>query len=64
MLLKALKALYPDVSEKTLSPLINDLLLDANATPEEITSWIQGLLTGYVIAESIKSKATDNAEEI
>ena len=64
MLLKALKALYPDVPEKALIPLINDLLLDANATPEEITSWIQGLLTGYVIAESIKSKATDNAEEI
>ena len=64
MLLKALKALYPDVSEKTLIPLINDLLLDANASPEEIASWIQGLLTGYVIAESIKSKTNDKAEEI
>ena len=64
MLLKALKALYPDVPEKALIPLINDLLLDANASPEEITSWIQGLLTGYIIAESIKSKANDNAEEI
>ena len=64
MLLKALKALYPDVPEKALIPLINDLLLDANASPEEITSWIQGLLTGYVIAESIKSKANDKAEEI
>ena len=63
MLLKALKALYPDVSEKTLIPLINDLLLDTNATPEEITSWIQGLLTGYVIAESTKSKVNDKAEE-
>ena len=62
MLLKALKALYPDVSEKTLIPLINDLLLDANDTPEEIASWIQGLLTGYVIAESIKSN--NKAEEI
>ena len=56
MLLKALKALYPDVPEKALIPLINDLLLDANASPEEIASWIQGLLTGYVIAGSIKSK--------
>ncbi len=63
MLLKALKALYPDVPEKALIPLINDLLLDANASPEEITSWIQGLLTGYVIAESIKSKVNDKAEE-
>ena len=64
MLLKALKALYPDESEKALIPLINDLLLDANASPEEITSWIQGLLTGYVIAGSIKSKTNDKAEEI
>ena len=64
MLLKALKALYPDVPEKALIPLINDLLLDANASPEEIASWIQGLLTGYVIAESIKSKTNDKAEEI
>ena len=64
MLLKALKALYPDVPEKALIPLINDLLLDANASPEEIASWIQGLLTGYVIAESIKSKVNDKAEEI
>ena len=38
MLLKALKALYPDVPEKALIPLINDLLLDANASPEEIAS--------------------------
>ena len=64
MLLKALKALYPDESEKVLIPLINDLLLDANASPKEITSWIQGLLTGYVIAGSIKSKTNDKAEEI
>ena len=64
MLLKALKALYPDVPEKALVPLINDLLLDANASPEEIMSWIQGLLAGYVIAESIKSKVNDKAEEI
>ena len=64
MLLKALKALYSDVPEKALIPLINDLLLDANASPEEIASWIQGLLTGYVIAESIKSKTNDKAEEI
>ena len=63
MLLKALKALYPDVPEKALISLINDLLLDANASPEEITSWIQGLLTGYVIAESIKSKVNDKAGE-
>ena len=62
MLLKALKALYPDVPEKGLVPLINDMLLDTNASPEEIASWIQGLLTGYVIAESIKS--TNKAEEI
>ena len=62
MLLKALKALYPSVSDESLIPIINNLLLDANATPEEITSWIQGLLTGYVIAESIKSN--DKAEEI
>ena len=64
MLLKALKALYPNVSNETLIPIINSLLLDTNASPEEITSWIQGLLTGYVIAESIKSKANDKAEEI
>ena len=62
MLLKAIKALYPHVSDEALIPIINTLLLDANATPEEITSWIQGLLTGYVIAESIKSNI--NAEEI
>ena len=55
MLLKALKALYPGVSDEALIPIINNLLLDANATPEEIASWIQGFLTGYVIAESIKS---------
>ena len=64
MLLKALKALYPDVPEKALVPLINDMLLDTNTSPEEIASWIQGLLTGYVIAESIKSKTNDKAEEI
>ena len=64
MLLKALKALYPDVPEKALVPLINDMLLDTNASPEEIASWIQGLLTGYVIAESIKSKTNNKAEEI
>ena len=64
MLLKALKALYPDVPEKALVPLINDMLLDTNASPEEIASWIQGLLTGYVIAESIKPKINDKAEEI
>ena len=64
MLLKALKALYPHVSDEALVPIINNLLLDATATPEETASWIQGLLTGYVIAESIKSKANDNAEEI
>ena len=62
MLLKALKALYPGVSDEALAPIINRLLLNANATPEEITSWIQGLLTGYVIAESIKSN--NKAEEI
>ena len=62
MLLKALKALYPSVSDESLIPIINNLLLDSNATPEEITSWIQGLLTGYVITESIKSN--DKAEEI
>ena len=62
MLLKALKSLYPNVSDKALIPIINNLLLDAS--PEEIASWIQDLLTGYVIAESIKSKANDNAEEI
>ena len=62
MLLKALKALYPGVSDEALAPIINSLLLNANATPEEITSWIQGLLTGYVIAESIKSNI--KAEEI
>ena len=62
MLLKALKALYPSVSNEALIPIINNLLLDANATPEEITSWIQGILTGYIIAESIKSN--DKAEEI
>ena len=55
MLLKALKALYPSVSDEALISIINNLLLDANATPEEIASWIQGLLTGYVIAECIKS---------
>ena len=64
MLLKALKSLYPNVSDEALMPIINNLLLDANATPEEIASWIQGLLTGYVIAESIKSKTNDKAEEI
>ena len=63
MLLNALNALYPDVSEKALIPIINDLLLDANASPENIASWIQGLLTGYVIAESTKSKVNDKAEE-
>lgn len=62
MLLKALKALYPNVSDKALIPIINNLLLDSNATPEEIASWIQGLLTGYVIAESIKSN--NKVEEI
>ena len=62
--LKALKALYPAVPEKALVPFINDMLLDTNASPEEIASWIQGLLTGYVIAESIKSKTNDKAEEI
>ena len=62
MLLKALKSLYPNVSDKALIPIINNLLLDANSTPEEIASWIQGLLTGYVIAESIKSN--DKTEEI
>ena len=62
MLLKAIKALYPTVSDEALVPIINNLLLDANATPEEIASWLQGLLTGYVIAESIKSQ--DKAEEI
>ena len=62
MLLKAIKALYPHVSNEALVPIINNLLLDSNATPEEIASWIQGLLTGYVIAESIKSN--DKAEEI
>ena len=55
MLLKALKALYPSVLDEALIPIINNLLLDANATPEEIALWIQGLLTGYVIAECIKS---------
>ena len=55
MLLKALKALYPSVSDEALISIINNLLLDANATPEEIASWIQGLLTGYVIAKCIKS---------
>ena len=64
MLLKALKALYPSVSDEALISIINNLLLDANATPEEIASWIQGLLTGYVIAGSIKSKTNDKAEEI
>ena len=64
MLIKAIKALYPNVSDEALVPIINNLLLDANATPEEIASWIQGLLTGYVIAESIKSKTNDKAEEI
>ena len=62
MLLKAIKALYPHISDEALVPIINNLLLDANATPEEIASWIQGLLTGYVIAESIKSNS--QAEEI
>ena len=62
MLLKAIKALYPNVSDETLVPIINNLLLDLNATPEEIASWLQGLLTGYVIAESIKFN--DKAEEI
>ena len=62
MLLKAIKVLYPHVSDEALVPIINNLLLDANATPEEIASWLQGLLTGYVIAESIKSNI--NAEEI
>ena len=62
MLLKALKSLYPNVSDKALIPIINNLLLDANASPKEIASWIQGLLTGYVIAESIKSN--NKAEEI
>ena len=62
MLLKAIKALYPTVSDEALVPIINNLLLDANATPEEIASWLQGLLTGYVIAESIKFN--DKAEEI
>ena len=62
MLLKALKALYPSVSDEALISIINNLLLDANATPEEIASWIQGLLTGYVIAESVK--ANIKAEEI
>ena len=64
MLLKALKALYPSVSDEALISIINNLLLDANATPEEIASWIQGLLTGYIIAESIKSKANGNEEEL
>ena len=53
MLIKAIKALYPNVSDEALVQIINNLLLDTNAMPEEITSWIQGLLTGYVIAESI-----------
>ena len=64
MLLKAIKALYPNVSDEALVQIINNLLLDTNAMPEEIASWIQGLLTGYVIAESIKSKTNDKAEEI
>ena len=64
MLLKAIKALYPNVSDEALVPIINNLLLALNATPEEIASWLQGLLTGYVIAESIKSKTNDKAEEI
>ena len=62
MLLKAIKALYPNVSDEALVQIINNLLLDTNAMPEEITSWLQGLLTGYVIAESIKFN--DKAEEI
>ena len=62
MLLKAIKALYPNISDEALVPIINNLLLDLNATPEEIASWLQGLLTGYVIAESIKFN--DKAEEI
>ena len=62
MLLKAIKALYPNVSDEALVQIINNLLLDTNAMPEEITSWLQGLLTGYVIAESIKSNI--KAEEI
>ena len=62
MLIKAIKALYPNVSDEALVQIINNLLLDTNAMPEEITSWIQGLLTGYVIAESIKSNI--KAEEI
>ena len=62
MLLKAIKALYPNVSDEALVPIINNLLLDLNATPEGIASWLQGLLTGYVIAKSIKFN--DKAEEI
>ena len=62
MLLKALKALYPSVSDEALIPIINNMLLDANSTSEEIASWIQGILTGYIIAESIKSNI--KAEEI
>ena len=62
MLLKAIKALYPNVSDEALVQIINNLLLDTNAMPVEITSWIQGLLTGYVIAEIIKSN--NKAEEI
>ena len=62
MLLKALKALYPNVSNEALIPIINSLLLNTNASPEETASWIQGILTGYIIAESIKSNG--KAEEI
>ena len=64
MLLKALKALYPNVPDDALIQITNELLLDENASPADFAAWIQGLLTGYVIAESIKSKTNGNTEEL
>lgn len=63
MLLKALKALYPNVSDETLIQMINKLCLDKSSGHEEFEAWIHGLLTGYVIAESINSKMNGNTEE-
>ncbi len=62
MLLKALKALYPNIPDDTLIRITNELLLDENANLSDFAAWIQGLITGYIIADSIKIQ-TDNGVE-
>lgn len=63
MLLKALKALYPNASEETLIRTVKKLCLDESSGHVEFEAWIHGLLTGYIIAESINEKTNDNTEE-